>query len=101
MKFLSPCAAALAALLLLAGCGKNKDEAQASTDGDATEQTSAQASDDNRDNRDNGDNGSARSAEPETPTWTCTWCHESVTAASRPSLAGCPRNSAGQHAWHK
>jgi len=98
MKFLSPCAAALAALLLLAGCGKNKDEAQASTDGDATEQTSAQASDDNRDN---GDNRSARSAEPETPTWTFTWCHESVTAASRPSLAGCPRNSAGQHAWHK
>lgn len=98
MKFLSPCAAALAALLLLAGCGKNKDEAQASTDGDATEQTSAQASDDNRDN---GDDRSARSAEPETPTWTCTWCHESVTAASRPSLAGCPRNSAGQHAWHK
>ncbi len=32
--------------------------------------------------------------------WTCTWCHQSVTAASRPSLAGCPRNSAHQHAWH-
>jgi len=94
MKFLSPGAAAFAVLLLLAGCGKNKDEAQASTDGDATEQPSAQASDDN------GDNRSARSAEPQTPTWTCTWCHESVTAASRPSLAGCPRNSAGQHAWH-
>lgn len=32
--------------------------------------------------------------------WTCTWCHQSVTATSRPSLAGCPRNSAHQHAWH-
>ena len=33
-------------------------------------------------------------------TWTCTWCHRSVTAASRPLLSGCPRNLAGQHAWH-
>ena len=42
----------------------------------------------------NGGSGSSAKS------WTCTWCHESVTAASRPSLAGCPRNSAHQHAWH-
>lgn len=36
----------------------------------------------------------------QTKKWTCTWCHETVEAAARPSLAGCPRNKAGQHAWH-
>ena len=120
MKFLTPCAAVLAALLLT-GCGKAKPDAEAraktadsptptspATPGDqqpAAEDEGGTAQQDNE-----PDNGRAEvppppaAAEASATTWVCTWCHEEYTSERQPTSFQpdkCERNPGHAHAWHK
>ncbi len=109
--FLRP--AALAALMLLAGCGKGKsaDSARADAADNPTETSSATAAEEqpaeNADaNTDAGssDVPSATSAAPAEQTWVCTWCHEEYTGSRQPTSfqpGKCERNPGKAHAWHK
>ena len=117
MKFLAPCTALLAALLLTS-CGKTQpgDETRAETADSPTqtspatpdEQPAAEGETAQQDNEpDNSRAGvSPQPAAAEAPatTWVCTWCHEKYTSARQPTSFQpdkCERNPGKAHAWHK